>query len=495
MLDSGGPPCERFLSISSLNPYVHRWQIKARVVDKSPLQTTKNNSKFFHVDVTDSAGDLIRAKFWGDAAEKWHGALEKGKVYCFSRGRVNVANKRFSTLSNNYELSFSAEADIKPAEDDGSIHAKRSLCSMPLRGIFNSTRECPFPTDVLAVVVEVQPISSVTARSSGEELKRRVLKVRDKSQMEMEISLWGEQVDCITETAAIPQVYGITALNIRDWRGARSASTTKSSQILKAGAGLLSAEEEVTAAEMLQWYITTGSSLSFLSMSRGGPLGEGTANERKPVQEMGIKEIKDKNEPGIYAFVAQVRRVYWKPRQQQQQGQQQQDIYTYAACPSCRKKLHADSGNEYSCYPCNTNHVAPDWRYMLLASFIDSTGSISCRCFADMGQSLLGLPASEVRCWDTEKKEEFFDWHSILKSFFRVTVKAEFDNYNGEQRMRYTALRVEALDSHSFSLLLHQQLKAAVPTLTDFAASKKAKLEADDTEFEPNTKRPLVEAH
>ncbi|CDJ26845.1 replication factor-A C terminal domain-containing protein, putative [Eimeria mitis] len=439
MLDSGGPPSERFLSISSLNPYVHRWQIKARVVDKSPLQTTKNNSKFFHVDVTDSAGDLIRAKFWGDAAEKWHGALEKGKVYCFSRGRVNVANKRFSTLSNNYELSFSTEADIKPAEDDG-------LCSMPLRTIFNSTRECPFPTDVLAVVVDVQPISSVTARSSGEELKRRVLKVRDKSQMEMEISLWGEQVDCITETTALPQVYGLTALNIRDWRGARSASTTKSSQILKAGAGLLSAEEETSAAEMLQWYITTGSSLSFLSMSRGGPLGEGAPSERKPVQEMGIKEIKDKNEPGIYAFVAQVRRVYWKPRQQQQQqGQQQQDIYTYAACPS--------------------------W------------------------QSLLGCPASEVRCWNTEKKEEFFDWHSILKSFFRVTVKAEFDTYNGEQRMRYTALRVDPLDQHSFAVLLHQQLKAAVPTLTDFAASKKAKLEEGDTELQPGTKRSLVEAH
>ncbi|CDJ50723.1 replication factor-A C terminal domain-containing protein, putative [Eimeria brunetti] len=348
---------------------------------------------------------------------------------------------------------------------------------MPLRSIFNSTRECPFPTDVLAVVVEVQPITSVTARSSGEELKRRVLKVRDKSQMEMEISLWGDQVDCITETTALPHVYGLTALNVRDWRGARSASTTKSSQILKAGAGLLSAEEETNAAEMLQWYITTGSNLSFLSMSRGGPLGEGAPSERKPVQEMGIKEIKDKNEPGIYAFIAQVRRVYWKPRQpqqQQQQGQQQQDIYTYAACPSCRKKLHSDEGNEYSCYPCNTNHVTPDWRYMLLASFIDSTGSLSCRCFADMGQSLLGFPASEVRCWDTEKKEEFFDWHSILKSFFRVTVKAEFDNYNGEQRMRYTALRVDALDAHGFAVLLHQQLKAAVGCV--FAAAFVASL-------------------
>ena len=133
-------------------------------------------------------GDLIRAKFWGDAAEKWHGALEKGKVrhgevllvftprelrfsinayscctakrvddrvatpraagvhccsdlqvYCFSRGRVNVANKRFSTLSNNYELSFSAEADIKPAEDDGSIHAKRRQ-GLELRFHFNIGR-------------------------------------------------------------------------------------------------------------------------------------------------------------------------------------------------------------------------------------------------------------------------------------------------------------------------------------------------------------------
>lgn len=495
MLDGGsfGAP-ERYLSISSLNPYVHRWQIKARVVDKTPLQTTKNNSKFFHVDVTDSAGDVIRAKFWSDAAEKWHGALEKGKVYCFSRGRVNVANKRFSTLNNNYEISFSADADIKPAEDDGSIHAQRSLCAMPLRNIFNSTRECPFPTDVLAVVTEVQPVSSVTARSSGEELKRRVLRVRDKSQMEMEISLWGAQVDCITESADLPQVYGITGVNVRDWRGTRSGSTTKSSQLIPAGAALLPPEEEAAATEMLQWYKTTGSSLSFLSMSRAGAGGEGSASERKPVQEMSINELKIKNEPGMYAFIAQVRRIYWKPRQQQQQ-QQQQDIYAYPACPTCRKKLHEASSTEFSCYACNTDNVTPDWRYMLLASFIDATGSLSCRCFADMGQTLLGLPASDVRRWEAEKKQNFFDWQSILKSFFRVTVKAEVDNYNGEQRMRYTALRVEALDTHAFAALLYQQLKRAVPTLTGFAESKKAKLQLDDTETEQETKRQLVQAH
>ncbi|CDJ42263.1 replication factor-A C terminal domain-containing protein, putative [Eimeria tenella] len=475
MLDSAvssSGPSERYLSISSLNPYVHRWQVKARVVDKSPLQTTKNNSRFFHVDITDCA------------------------VYCFSRGRVNVANKRFSTLSNNYELSFSADSDIKPAEDDGSIHAKRSLCTMPLRSIFNSTRECPFPTDVLAVVVEVQPISSVIARSSGEELKRRVLKVRDKSQVEMEVSLWGEQVDSITESAPLPQVYGLTGLNIRDWRGARSASTTKSSQIIKAGAGLLSSEEEASAAEMLQWYTTTGSSLSFHNMSRGGPPSEGASNERKPVQEMSIKDIKEKNEPGTYAFIAQVRRIYWKPRQQQQQSEQpQQDIYAYAACPTCRKKLHEDAANEYSCYPCNTSHVTPDWRYMLLASFIDATGSLSCRCFADMGQSLLGSPASEVRGWSTEKKEIFFDWQSILKNSFRVLVKAEFDNYNGEQRMRYTALRVDVMDSHSLALLLYQQIKTAVPTITDFAESKKSKFQESDSGLQREPKRSVIEAH
>ncbi|KAL8443259.1 hypothetical protein Emag_005984 [Eimeria magna] len=431
MMDVGSS--ERYLSISSLNPYVHRWQIKARVVDKSPLQTTKNNSKFFHVDVTDSAGDVIRAKFWGDAAEKWHGALEKGT-----------------------------------------------------------------------------PISSVTARSSGEELRRRVLKVRDKSQMEMEISLWGEQVDSITESAALPKVYGITGVNVRDWRGTRSGSSTKSSQVIAAGAGLLPPEDEAAAAELLQWYKMTGSGLSFLSMSRGGAGVEGSTTERKPVQELSIKEIKEKNEPGIYAFVAQVRRVYWKPRQQQQQQQQQQDIYAYPACPSCRKKLHEASSTDFSCYACNTNNppltfslaaaaaaaapeiaqksnncclslladacqVAPDWRYMLLASFMDASGSLSCRCFADMGQTLLGLPAAEVRRWASEQKQHFFEWQSILKGFFRVTVKAELDNYNGEQRMRYTALRVEALDPHLLASLLLQQVKLAVSSAAAAAAAAAAR--------------------
>lgn len=146
--------------------------------------------------------------------------------------------------------------------------------------------------------------------------------------------------------------------------------------------------------------VQTGSSLSFHNMSRGGPPSEGASNERKPVQEMSIKDIKEKNEvmsslfpeprrycspvaafrflrclffcpctfifsaapvspqPGTYAFIAQVRRIYWKPRQQQQQSEQpQQDIYAYAACPTCRKKLHEDAANEYSCYPCNTSHV------------------------------------------------------------------------------------------------------------------------------------------
>ena len=116
--------------------------------------------------------------------------------------------------------------------------------------------------------------------------------------------------------------------------------------------------------------------------------------------------------------------------------------------------------------------VIPDWRYMLLASFVDVTGSLSCRCFADLGnlatplllllllwcccycslvgtllyrmnleafflseaiptetflglriwllrllsgQSLLGSPASEVRSWAAEKKQDFFDWQSVLK--------------------------------------------------------------------------------
>lgn len=49
------------------------------------------------------------------------------QVYVFSKGRINVANKRFSTLDNNYEITFNADADIRPVEDDGNIQAQKRL--------------------------------------------------------------------------------------------------------------------------------------------------------------------------------------------------------------------------------------------------------------------------------------------------------------------------------------------------------------------------------
>jgi len=43
------------------------------------------------------------------------------QVYLFSGGKLKVADKRFNTLKNNYEITFDATSDIRPVADDAGI--------------------------------------------------------------------------------------------------------------------------------------------------------------------------------------------------------------------------------------------------------------------------------------------------------------------------------------------------------------------------------------
>ena len=59
-----------------------------------------------NIDVTDKANCSIVATFFGEAAEKWDARLEEGKVYSMSGGNVKMANKRFTTIKNDFAITF-----------------------------------------------------------------------------------------------------------------------------------------------------------------------------------------------------------------------------------------------------------------------------------------------------------------------------------------------------------------------------------------------------
>lgn len=81
-----------------------------------PRSFNKNGmeTSLFSVELVDDQGSTIEATFWRAAADKYFDLLAEGSVYTFARGSVKPANKRFSSVRNDYTLNFDAVAEVEP---------------------------------------------------------------------------------------------------------------------------------------------------------------------------------------------------------------------------------------------------------------------------------------------------------------------------------------------------------------------------------------------
>lgn len=59
---------DNFTPIKALSTFTRDWVIKARVVQKSDLKTTRNGGKLMKIELVDSMGTHIEATFFNDAA-------------------------------------------------------------------------------------------------------------------------------------------------------------------------------------------------------------------------------------------------------------------------------------------------------------------------------------------------------------------------------------------------------------------------------------------
>jgi replication factor A1 len=66
-------------------------------------------------------GTKIEGTFFDEAADHFDSLICEGKVYLFSNGTVKMANKKFSSIKNDFCLVFEKNSQIIEAEDDGSI--------------------------------------------------------------------------------------------------------------------------------------------------------------------------------------------------------------------------------------------------------------------------------------------------------------------------------------------------------------------------------------
>jgi replication factor A1 len=111
--------------IVALTPYQNNWRIKARVVQKSDVRHYSNQrgeGRLFSVTLMDDSGE-IKGTAWNAMVDDLYEKLQENRVYFISKARINLAKKKFSTVSNDYELSLDRGIEIE--EVGSSPHSSR----------------------------------------------------------------------------------------------------------------------------------------------------------------------------------------------------------------------------------------------------------------------------------------------------------------------------------------------------------------------------------
>ena len=133
----------------------YRWSIKARVIDKSAVKTWNNargSGQLFSMTLIDEQKDAIRATVFQEGVDKYFDKIQNEQVYIFSKGSVKNANKKFSTLTNDYELSLDANSDVTPAADDNTI-VRQKFTIVSIANL--SHKEKNSSVDLCAVVSDI----------------------------------------------------------------------------------------------------------------------------------------------------------------------------------------------------------------------------------------------------------------------------------------------------------------------------------------------------
>ena len=109
------------MPIKALNTFTRDWLIQGRISQKAEKRSTKNGGSLLKITIIDMSGTKIEGAFFDEAADHFDKKIKEGKVYLFSNGNVKLANKKFTSIKNDFTLVFEKTSKIEDQDDDGTI--------------------------------------------------------------------------------------------------------------------------------------------------------------------------------------------------------------------------------------------------------------------------------------------------------------------------------------------------------------------------------------
>ncbi|KUJ11932.1 replication factor-a protein [Mollisia scopiformis] len=427
--------------IEGLSPYAHKWTIKARVTHKSDIRTWhKQNSegKLFSVNLLDESSE-IKATGFNEQCDQLYDVFQEGAVYYISSPcRVQLAKKQFSTLPNDYELTFERDTLVEKAEDVTDVPQVRY--NFTTIGALQDV-EKDSTIDVIGVLKEVADVTQITSKTTQKPFDKRELTLVDDSGFSVRLTIWGKTATAFdAETEAIVAFKGT---KVGDF-GGRSLSLLSS--------GSMAVNPDIPEAHKLKgWYDSQGRTEHFNSHT--GMAGAGAAGGRNE-QLKTIAQVREENlgmsENNDY-FSTKGTIVYIK-----------QENFAYPACasPDCNKKVTDMGDGTWHCEKCNVTHQKPEYRYIMSVNVNDHTGQMYLSCFDDVGRLIMGMSGDslmELKENDSAAAQKVFEDANCKTYTFKV--RAKMDTFQDQQRVRYQVIGAVPIDYKTEALKLANLIK------------------------------------
>ncbi|XP_016412598.1 replication protein A 70 kDa DNA-binding subunit [Sinocyclocheilus rhinocerous] len=390
----------KVVPIASLNPYQSKWTVRARVTNKSAIRTWSNSrgdGKLFSMELVDESGE-IRATGFNNEVDKFYSLIEQGKVYYISKGTLKIANKQFSSLKNDYEMTLNGETTISPCEDSHDVPVVQcdfvSIADL-------ECREKDTIVDVIGVCKNTEDVMRIMTKNSREVSKRNI-QLMDMSGRIIQLTMWGS--DAETFDGSGQPILAIKGARLSDF-GGRSLSTLYSSTVM--------INPDIPEAYKLRgWYDKEGHAMDGQSMTElRGPGGGGGNTNWKTLAEVKNEHLGH----GDKVCHPHIKIVY--------------------RCEKCDKEF-------------------PDFKYrlMLSANIADFGDNQWVICFQDSAETLLGQNSGylgQLKDSNEPAFDEVFQHANFNTFVFRNRVKLE--TYNDESRIKVTVVDAKPVDHREYS--------------------------------------------
>uniref|UniRef100_A0A2A4J7W4 Replication protein A subunit n=1 Tax=Heliothis virescens TaxID=7102 RepID=A0A2A4J7W4_HELVI len=427
--------------IASLSPYQNKWVIKARVMSKSDIRTWNNargEGKLFSMDLCDDSGE-IRATAFKNECDKFYDMIQVDKVYYISRCQLKTANKQYTTMKNDYEMTFTANTVVAECMEDASSVPSIKFDFVPINDI--AAKSVDTLLDVVGVCKAASDLQELTARSTGKLLKKRELTLVDNSGGAVVLTMWGKEAENFDSNTN--PVIAVKSARLAEFNGSKSLSCLASTMIRL--------NPDLPEAHKLRgWYDNGGADMEIVNISARVGGYTGGSNEWITFSDAEARQLGSGDKGDYFSLLGVLTFTF-------------ADNAVYKACPQeqCNKKLVDQENGLYRCEKCNREYPNYKYRLLLGANVSDATGDQRITAFNEAAEAMLGKNVAEIgRLFEYDKTSYTQMFEEVKFRTFVFKFRTKMETYNDEARLKTVVVNVQPVDYKDANKRLVASIKA-----------------------------------